>query len=157
MMHDIHEQQIELEKKYDEIEQTNYAGFWVRCLAYVLDFVAILVFATIGGLFMIPLGATNVSGEVIGILIITYIIALAFWYFILMQASKKQGTWGKQICKIYIGDKHGNRISVGRSLLRFLGTYLSAFVYVGYILVAFTEKKQSLHDMIAGTYVYKKQ
>ena len=156
MMHDMHDEQMELEKK-DEVEQPNYAGFWIRFLAVLLDSVAVIILLIIGvAIFYVVLEAIDASGVTAGIFTTIFVIALVIWYFILMPASKKQGTWGKQICKIYIGDKDGERISVGRSFLRFLGTYLSSIFYIGYIMVAFTEKKQGLHDLIASTYVYKK-
>ena len=155
MMHEMHNQQMELE--YDEMKQPNYAGFGIRFLALMLDCVAVLILLTIGvSIISVVLEAINASGVTAGIFTTIFVIALAIWYYILMPASKKQGTWGKQICKIYIGNQHGERISVGRSILRFLGTYLSSFFYIGYIMVAFTEKKQGLHDFVASTYVYKK-
>ena len=158
MMHNMHDQSMELEKKYDdEIEQSQYAGFWIRVLAIMLDSVALIILMTVGvSIISVLLEAFDAFGETAGIVFLIYVIPLIIWYIILLPASKKQATWGKQICKIYIGDKDGNRISIGRSLLRFLATYLSSIFYIGYIMVAFTEKKQGLHDLVASTYVYKK-
>jgi uncharacterized RDD family membrane protein YckC len=51
----------------------------------------------------------------------------------------------------------GNKISFGRATGRYFGKLLSAFILlIGYIMAGFTEKKQALHDIIAGTLVWKK-
>lgn len=155
-MHDnISEPKMVVEEEYTSIEQTNYSGFWIRSLASILDviFVILFVFSLFSVLYILEL--LNLPGEVIGIITLFLIFGL-FLYYIFLPASKYQGTFGKQICKIYIGDQYGNRISIGRSFLRFLCSYLSGFIYIGYLLAAFTPKKQTLHDLMTSTYVYKK-
>ena len=58
---------------------------------------------------------------------------------------------------IKVTDLEGNRISFGRALGRNLAKIISVLTfYIGYIMAAFTAKKQALQDMIAGTLVVKK-
>ena len=58
---------------------------------------------------------------------------------------------------IQVTDLEGNRISFGKALGRNLAKIISALIfYIGFIMAAFTAKKQALHDMIAGTLVVKK-
>ena len=58
---------------------------------------------------------------------------------------------------IQVTDLQGNRVSFGRALGRTLAKILSAIIlYIGFIMAAFTEKKQGLHDMVAGTLVVKR-
>lgn len=65
-----------------------------------------------------------------------------------------QGTLGKMICKIRVTDLNGERISLVKATGRFFGKYLSGFLLgVGYIMAAFTERRQALHDKMAGTLV----
>jgi uncharacterized RDD family membrane protein YckC len=53
-----------------------------------------------------------------------------------------------------VTDLNGHRISVGRAAGRWFSKIISAMILaIGYIMVGFTEKKQGLHDMIAGTLV----
>lgn len=48
-------------------------------------------------------------------------------------------------------------MSFGRAAGRTLGKILSGvIVYLGYVLAAFTARKQALHDLIAGTMVLKR-
>ena len=78
-------------------------------------------------------------------------------YYIYFEASEKQGTIGKQVMGLIIVDKDGRRISMGKSVLRYFARIpASMILLIGYFMVAFTEKKQGLHDMIASTYVLKK-
>jgi uncharacterized RDD family membrane protein YckC len=56
---------------------------------------------------------------------------------------------------VIVTDLYGRRISVGRSLGRYMGKFLSSFFMIGYPMAAFTEKKQALHDMMASTLVVK--
>ncbi len=59
---------------------------------------------------------------------------------------------------IVVTDIDGNRISFGRANARFWSKIISGMILgIGFLMAAFTEKKQGLHDMIAGTLVIKKR
>ena len=58
---------------------------------------------------------------------------------------------------IIVTDLNGNPISFGKANGRYWGKIISTLILlIGYIMAAFTEKKQALHDMMAGTLVIKK-
>jgi uncharacterized RDD family membrane protein YckC len=74
-----------------------------------------------------------------------------------LDSSSKQGTWGKQIVGLKVTDLQGGRIGVGRAIGRFLARYLSGCSCgIGFLLPLFTERKQTLHDLICGCLVLKK-
>jgi uncharacterized RDD family membrane protein YckC len=78
-------------------------------------------------------------------------------YFTLMESSRKQATIGKMALGIIVTDYDGRRISWWKANIRFWSKIISSLtIYFGYIIVAFTERKQALHDMIAKTLVVKK-
>jgi uncharacterized RDD family membrane protein YckC len=53
-----------------------------------------------------------------------------------------------------VTDLAGNRISFARATGRHFAKYISLLILlVGYIMAGFTQNKQALHDMIAGTLV----
>jgi uncharacterized RDD family membrane protein YckC len=55
-----------------------------------------------------------------------------------------------------VTDLAGNRISFGRATVRYFAQYLSVLTLgVGYFIQPFTEKRQALHDMVAGTVVVR--
>jgi uncharacterized RDD family membrane protein YckC len=119
-----------------------YSGFWRRFVAYVIDNILLSV---IFGLLALVLGGIAGDGGVIG----AYALGAIGWlvYYAAMESSSNQATVGK----IALG------ISFGKALGRNLAKILSALIfYIGFIMAAFTAKKQALHDMIAGTLVVKK-
>ena len=75
-------------------------------------------------------------------------------YFALMESSTRQATLGKMALDMKVTDDEGNRISFGRATGRYFAKILSALILlIGFIMVAFTDRKRGLHDMIAGTLV----
>jgi uncharacterized RDD family membrane protein YckC len=129
-----------------------YAGFWRRFAAYIIDSILISV---VFWLAVLILGAIADDGGVI----VAYILGTigAFVYYAGMESSSNQATVGKIALGIQVTDLQGNRVSFGRALGRNLAKILSALIlYIGFIMAAFTAKKQALHDMIASTLVVKK-
>lgn len=156
---------------------TSYASFGARLGALLIDYVIIcivqfLVVAPIMAMLGMGMASQvdssgNISEEqALGMAaaIVTavssaliFIYAIAILYFSIMESSKLQGSVGKLAVGIKVTDLNGDRISFGKALLRSFGKIISGFIlYIGYIMAAFTEKKQGLHDMIASTLVLKK-
>ncbi|MAT56365.1 MAG: hypothetical protein CMF23_00175 [Ignavibacteriae bacterium] len=82
---------------------------------------------------------------------IILIALISGWlYYAIMESSQKQATFGKIVLSIKVTDVEGNRISFGRASARYFAKILSSiFFYIGYIMAAFTEKKQALHDILS--------
>ncbi|MBC7126339.1 MAG: RDD family protein [Bacteroidales bacterium] len=157
------------------MENLKYAGFWWRFLAFILDaiiigviqwIIVIPVLALIG--FSAASAASNgmneteaigMVGAIVGTAMINYLalIVLMWLYFAIMESSKFQGTVGKIAIGLVVTDMEGNRISFARATGRYFGKILSHLIFmIGFILAGFTQKKQALHDMLAGTLVWKK-
>lgn len=190
----------------------NYAGFWRRFAAYLVDSILLsaamyiiafaLMFAFGGGLDVVSASTQNLDsidgmigdmeqdqpnfdmeyspdfsteysldgetevtrlgGAMLRYMQILSSISLVFvivgWlYFALMESSAKRATIGKMLLGIVVTDLGGNRISFGRATARFWSKIISGLIlYIGFIMAGFTEKKQGLHDIIAGTLVLKK-
>jgi uncharacterized RDD family membrane protein YckC len=117
------------------------AGFWKRFAAIIIDgFILSVINAMLGRI---------VSG---------YVSILTSWlYFALFESSSSQATIGKMILGIIVTDLEGNKITFTRATGRYFSKILSAMILcIGYILAGITERKQALHDMIAGTLVVNK-
>jgi uncharacterized RDD family membrane protein YckC len=141
-----------------------YAGFWFRALAAVIDevlsqvllilLVWILVFNLVLLMFQTSTKAEIVfAGKVLG-----YIVGfLIHWlWFTAAESSKWQGSVGKKILGLKVVDDRGKRIGFGRANARYWSKYVSILIlFIGFAMVAFTKKKQGLHDKIAGTLVIK--
>ena len=86
--------------------------------------------------------------------IAAFSIILQWLYYALMESSRKQATLGKMALGLKVTDMYGNRITFGRATGRYFGKILSGLILnIGYIMAAFTEKKQALHDMLANCLV----
>ena len=84
-------------------------------------------------------------------------ILLGWVYYAIMESSPQQGTLGKMAVGIAVTDLKGNRISFGRATGRYFCMYLTAItLFIGYIIAAFTGKRQTIHDMIASCLIIKK-
>jgi len=92
----------------------------------------------------------------VSIFLLVPLIWICQWlYDALTTSSSWQGTVGKKMLRLKVTDEAGNRISFGRATGRFFGKLLSSMVSIVFIMIAFTERKQGLHDMIAGTLVVR--
>lgn len=81
-------------------------------------------------------------------------IVLQWLYYALMESSSKQATLGKMALGLKVTDMSGNRISFARATGRYFGKFISGIILnIGYIMAAFTERKQALHDMMANCLV----
>jgi uncharacterized RDD family membrane protein YckC len=144
-----------------------HAGFWRRFAAYLIDSVIISVcywiFSFILGLFFGGNSLTDTfrhpdlySAFIIIIMVIIWIALLMaiILYYTLMESSLRQATLGKMAMGIRVTNLNGGRISFANALGRYFAKIISAIIlYIGFIMIAFTGKKQGLHDMIANTLV----
>jgi len=157
---------------YAPAASSAYAGFWIRVLAFIIDRIVVGVAAApfyfalvLPSLLRIIHEAENngePSPEMIfsiigGASMFLILVFVGYWlYEALLTASSWQGTIGKRVLRLKVTDEAGNRISFGRSTGRFFAKILSyATLWIGFIMVAFTDKKRGLHDILAGTVVVR--
>jgi uncharacterized RDD family membrane protein YckC len=136
-----------------------YAGFWRRFGANFIDGILVNVVSFIAGLILGGILVATDSKMDDGMTAVSYLIGLAIGvlYYGLCESSKAQATLGKMALGVKVTDMDGKRISFGRALGRYFGKIVSGLILgIGYLMIAFTEKKQGLHDMMAGTLVVKK-
>jgi uncharacterized RDD family membrane protein YckC len=152
-----------------------YAGFWLRFLAYLIDSVlagivfgifALLVVAIVGvGYFRTIFESLNSEDSTVPAAFIALILlASAFsvlitWvYYAWMESSQYQGTLGKMALGLIVIDQQGRPVTFARASGRFFAKIITGMIPlgIGYIMAGFTEKKQALHDMIAGCLVLRK-
>ena len=84
-------------------------------------------------------------------------IAISWAYFAVLESSPASGTLGKVALGVYVADLHGDPISFGRAAFRNgLKSVSWLLLGAGWVLAAFTPRKQALHDVMAGTLVLRK-
>ena len=133
---------------------TVYSSFWIRVGASLIDHIIILgSFLLL--LFIAALSALMPPLKVLLSILIWLLSFIGPWlYHALFESSEMQATPGKKAVGIKVTDLQGNRISFGRATGRHFAEWITGMtLFIGYVMVAFTEKRQSLHDMIAGTVV----
>lgn len=126
-----------------------YAGFWVRTVAFIIDSVVVYVAQT---LLQVALGLQSVaftdlesmrqyisdSRVMTGWVLFTVLAVLWQWlYYALMEASSRQGTLGKMAMGLAVTDLKGRKLTFARASGRFLGKGL-ANVLAGVVLLAAT-------------------
>jgi uncharacterized RDD family membrane protein YckC len=144
-----------------------YAGFWVRLLARVIDFLVILgvynLFymvdklggsaglwspASIDSVFDIA-GGLSPDNVVRGI----FFLFFPPFYYVYLHGAYGQ-TFGKMAFRIKVVNEDGTPLSYRRAFLRWLGYFLCDLTLnIGYLWVAFDARKQGFHDKICRTIV----
>jgi uncharacterized RDD family membrane protein YckC len=150
---------------YRAVAGAGYGGFWIRVVAAIIDGILLRVVVSPVGMIFGGMGlAGGMMGGIphlgLGLLgtgITLILLVFGGWlYEALMESSSYQATLGKMVFGMKVTDLHGNRISFERATGRHFAKWLSAMILgIGYIMVGFTERKQGLHDLLAGTLVRK--
>ncbi len=164
----------------------SYANVWVRLLALIVDVIVLyipnsimnaIVITVMGvgpALASLEAMSANSDGsseaeiaqvlEAISVVlpaffvIIVLSIIISWLYNALMESSSTQATLGKMAVGIHVTDTNGRRISFLRATGRYFAKgFLSSILLIGYIMAFFTNRKQALHDLMAGTLVLKKK
>ena len=145
----------------------DYAGFWLRFCAAFIDgliiqapFIAIQIAIEMTNPPVTgPNGVSTPTGANIALNCASSLVQLlVFWlYYAYQESGPHQATLGKRALGIKVITADGERLTFARATGRTFAKLLSQIIcLIGYIMAAFTEKKQALHDIIAGTLVVKK-
>lgn len=132
-------------------QEQQYAGFWLRVAATFVDSAITFLPALIIAMF-----AVGVAGQIGG-----FVISAVMWwlYQALMESSDFQASFGKRVAGIIVTDYKGKKISFAQATGRHFGKSISApfTLGIGFLMVAFTDKNQALHDKMASTYVVRRE
>ena len=150
-----------VQKDVPSVDDMQYAGFWIRFIAWVIDVAALCVLASIL-VIIIPI----LIGPLIGLpgdaailtSIIVFWVVVPWLYWALMESSSRQATLGKITMGLTVSDMAGNRISFVRATKRYWAKVPSALMLLaGLVMIAFTAKKQGLHDIMTRCLVTAKK
>ncbi len=144
-----------------------YSGFWRRVGAGLIDSIILqaiawVILAFFGISLIDTVGESMMPARNMEEMRIFYTKWSLGWFILLLpyysffQSSKHQATPGMMVLSIRIVGYDGKKISFWRAFGRFLASNLSwIFFGIGYLMIAFTPRKQGLHDYIAKTLVIK--
>jgi uncharacterized RDD family membrane protein YckC len=148
----------------DPIGKFVYADFGTRFVAAFID--GLIVQATV---FIVSLAANfaviasagngpDGAGALFALQIVLQIGGQLFaWlYSALQESSDAMATVGKRAMGIRVVDLSGEKISFGRATGRYFGKIISTLILlIGFLMQPFTQRKQALHDILAGCLVVK--
>ena len=136
------------------MNDVQYAGFWIRFVAFILDSLFVLILMAPFIMLFFDTDALMAGNGGFMAIILNYIapalIIILFWVY-------KSATPGKMILGMRIVDADsGEKPSTAQFIGRYLSYYLSGIpLGLGFIWVAFDQRKQGWHDKLAGTVVVK--
>ncbi|MBE2286703.1 MAG: RDD family protein [Prosthecobacter sp.] len=136
-----------------------HPGFWIRVAAHIIDAILMgIAGAVMGAIVGFSMAAAgNATASQIELAANLLGIVLNWLYYAFMESSSSQGTLGKKALGIVVTDLQGRRISFARATGRYFGQIVSAVTLcIGYMMCGWTERKQCLHDMMAGCLLYRK-
>ena len=136
---------------------TGFGGFWIRMVAYIIDAILLNIASSIvGAVVGINMYAIDIDSYDPRTGLIS--VAITWLYFALMESSARGATLGKMAVGLRVVTDTGQRLSFLHATGRFFAKFISAIILgIGFIMVAFTDRKRGLHDMIASTLVVKNQ
>jgi uncharacterized RDD family membrane protein YckC len=131
-----------------------YAGFWMRFWAYLLD---LLVVGSLNRLLIFPLfrlldisvDRTNMFAPA------TIATTLMFYAYFVLMTKFFQQTLGKLVFGLTVIDESGKPLTWMTVLFReVIGKFIAkTILFIGFLFVAFSEKKKGMHDQFADTLV----
>jgi uncharacterized RDD family membrane protein YckC len=171
---------MKTEPEEEDEEETslagNYAGLGRRFLAFIVDWIFLFIFIAVTAtafnlvqglkyLYYLvvqraPISALTEAGTTDAAMIpiiasvgVLFII-IPWLYFAGFECSKGQATPGKTLLRMVVTDWDGNRISFARATLRHFVKIISALIlFIGFIMIGLTKKRQGLHDIVSGCLV----
>jgi uncharacterized RDD family membrane protein YckC len=152
-------------------DQSAYGGFWRRVIAVVIDGFLLNILMSplyLGWVWPVmmsagrtrpddldPTQAMAIVGTCLGFLVVGGLIETA--YFAFLESSTQQASLGKLALGLKLTDLEGARITLGRAVLRRVARTLTAFTLgIGFLMMLWTKRRQTLHDLMAGTLVLRR-
>lgn len=132
-----------------------YGGFWIRVVAALIDgivlSIACAVIGAVSGLDFFSSDPEQFDPRAVALQVV-----VNWLYEALLTSSERGATLGKMAVGLRIVTEQGERLSFLRATGRYFAKYISALILgIGFLMVAFTDRKRGLHDIIAGTLVIK--
>lgn len=139
-----------------------YASFGRRAAAWAIDLLIVMSFTFTAGYamgYVVASNSTYTKDVAMQTQNIASLLSIAFHftYYAGLEHSRHQGTIGKILLGLRVCDQFGLPLSTGRALAHNLARcFMGLTLGLGYIAALFTKRRQSLHDVIAGCYVVRR-
>ncbi|WP_191566981.1 RDD family protein [Metabacillus idriensis] len=148
-----HEQPLQKFEESHPVMNVHYAGFWLRFWAYLIDLIVIgsvnrILFHPLFSWLDIPTSDRFIFSP------IQICTALSFYLYFVFMTKYLGQTLGKMVFGLRVVSLHQEKLTWSTVLFReLIGRFISKFTWIGYLVTAFTPKKQGVHDLFAETTV----
>ena len=148
------EQAMEAEKEVEVEIKAKYAGFWIRCCAYCVDFFVVFAISYLVGIvlgvFFATAGLQDVLAPIAG-----FLGVIVRWAYYVYMTYDYEATLGKKLFGLRVISASNEQVDLGQIFLReTVGKIASAVIFgIGFLMVGFNNKKEGLHDKIGKTRV----
>ncbi len=134
-----------------------YAGFWIRFIAALLDWVILFVAGMVVQLPFARILQSQRLEDALMAMGVVYLIDMAIGAtYEGLFVSRFGATPGKMALDLKVVRPDGGPISLGRAVGRYFAKIVSGMVLmIGYIMAGFDSQKRALHDMMCDTRVIK--
>lgn len=139
-----------------------YAGFVSRAVAFYVDRVIVAAMVAGATLFLgfavqffrlsDLLGGQDLVQTIVAIVAAVLAGTLDLFYCVVFWILAGQ-TPGKQLMGLVVVRTDGGRVRLGAAVLRWVGYWLSGILFLGYLWVLVDNRRQALHDKLAGSLV----
>jgi len=141
----------------DALARRPKAGFWLRLVALLIDGFLVFMMQVVFSLLLVMVGGGgfNLQGSMpILTQVFSTILSLFYWVFFTGYCGQ---TPGKMLLRIQVVRLDGETLGYGKAFYReVIGKFISGIIFlIGYLMAAFDDQKQALHDRMAKTYVIK--
>jgi uncharacterized RDD family membrane protein YckC len=131
------------------------AGFWVRVAAALIDGIILFVIQIIVA-FAFAVVYTAGSGAITATILVYAFSLGGGALYEALAVYQYQATVGKMAMGLEVVRTDGSSLSLGRAFGRHFAKYISSITFgIGYLMVAFDDRKRGLHDMICDTQVVR--
>lgn len=130
-----------------------YAGFWLRFWAYLID---LIVIASVNRIIIYPfIQGFDISNRTAVFSLEALLTGLVFFAYFAIMTKVTNQTLGKMVVGVKVVSIHGDNLSWGTIIFReVIGRFISKALFgLVYIWVAFSPRKQGVHDYFADTWV----
>ena len=135
---------------------SQYAGFVTRFIAFFIDIAIITIIsavvAAVTRMILEFFRAGELATTIAGIVMAGFHLSFAFLYFVFLWMAIGQ-TPGKMLLGLRVVRANGGPITFGVALRRWIGYFISAILFLGFLWVFMDARRQGWHDKIANTFV----
>lgn len=144
------------------LSSMDYAGFWIRVGATIIDSIIIGIVNFIISFSIVFIGLRSASpddpsGAFMYLAISSLLNMIIYIAYETYLTGKWGATVGKMACGLKVVTAEGEKITYLRSFARYFAKIVSSLILlIGYIIAAFDDEKRGLHDRICNTRVIRK-